>query len=106
MGTHPIFESDFDCLTENRIENGRSLQHFLPNGASPVQVRWYWSCRYNQVGVDGQRSSGLLCQLHWTPRCFVPHSNCRKRVPSSSSVQHAEENVSPMWPAAGEAQVD
>jgi len=19
MGTHPIFESDFDCLTENRI---------------------------------------------------------------------------------------
>jgi len=22
MGTHPIFESDFDCLTEAQIENG------------------------------------------------------------------------------------
>merc|ERR1739848_208093 len=23
MGTHPIFESDFDCLTDKLIENGR-----------------------------------------------------------------------------------
>jgi len=23
MGTHPIFESDFDCLTEKNIKNGR-----------------------------------------------------------------------------------
>jgi len=23
MGTHPIFESDFDCLTE-KLENGKS----------------------------------------------------------------------------------
>jgi len=22
MGTHPIFESDFDCLTENGAETG------------------------------------------------------------------------------------
>jgi len=22
MGTHPIFESDFDCLTDNNVERG------------------------------------------------------------------------------------
>jgi len=24
MGTHPIFESDFDCLTEKKTENAQS----------------------------------------------------------------------------------
>merc|ERR1712235_172912 len=47
MGTHPIFESDFDCLTDR--QDGRSLQYFLPNGASAVQVRWYWTCRHHQM---------------------------------------------------------
>jgi len=23
MGTHPIFESDFDCLTEQKVEIGK-----------------------------------------------------------------------------------
>jgi len=27
MGTHPIFESDFDCLTEKTIHNGASEGH-------------------------------------------------------------------------------
>merc|ERR1711937_1102754 len=26
MGTHPIFESDFDCLTETKIEKGQKKQ--------------------------------------------------------------------------------
>jgi len=25
MGTHPIFESDFDCLTEKKIENRENV---------------------------------------------------------------------------------
>jgi len=26
MGTHPIFESDFDCLTENALEVRRGTE--------------------------------------------------------------------------------
>jgi len=26
MGTHPIFESDFDCLTENALEIRRGTE--------------------------------------------------------------------------------
>jgi len=25
MGTHPIFESDFDCLTEKKRKNGMKM---------------------------------------------------------------------------------
>merc|ERR1712062_204812 len=28
MGTHPIFESDFDCLTDKMAENGAALQTY------------------------------------------------------------------------------
>merc|ERR1712130_238288 len=37
MGTHPIFESDFDCLTEVNDRHGRRA-HVL--GISPTIVKW------------------------------------------------------------------
>merc|ERR1712137_530785 len=81
MGTHPIFESDFDCLTDR--QDGRSLQYFLPDGASAVQVRRYWTCRHHQMGMDGECTPGFLCQLYWPSRCTFPHchrNECRARV--------------------------
>merc|ERR1711892_1115067 len=36
MGTHPIFESDFYCLTENEIVTGRHLGDGF-EGTHPVQ---------------------------------------------------------------------
>merc|ERR1712242_94752 len=30
MGTHPIFESDFDCLTEREMSLARAYRGFLP----------------------------------------------------------------------------
>jgi len=29
MGTHPIFGSDFDCLTENELETGSKVDDFV-----------------------------------------------------------------------------
>jgi len=28
MGTHPIFESDFDCLTDGSIRHGSFIKRF------------------------------------------------------------------------------
>merc|ERR1712227_688494 len=38
MGTHPIFESDFDCLTEMTvvIENKEALKSWLTKTLSPI----------------------------------------------------------------------
>merc|ERR1712004_41464 len=38
MGTHPIFESDFDCLTECSAESPESL-HASPSDRSPPTTR-------------------------------------------------------------------
>jgi len=35
MGTHPIFESDFDCLTET-LENGLSGSRAKTHNGAPV----------------------------------------------------------------------
>merc|ERR1711892_317725 len=43
MGTHPIFESDFDCLTENwqTRKIGFSLATFSPHfAAAPFSLSW------------------------------------------------------------------
>merc|ERR1712113_827261 len=37
MGTHPIFESDFDCLTENAVSRLR-LQRVVYSGSAPSEA--------------------------------------------------------------------
>jgi len=38
MGTHPIFESDFDCLTESKIAGPKSVQ-FLVSPSNEDRIR-------------------------------------------------------------------
>merc|ERR1712227_69514 len=38
MGTHPIFESDFDCLTDMVIDSNSILSRVPPPGAVPVSL--------------------------------------------------------------------
>merc|ERR1711953_721693 len=108
MGTQPIFESDFDCLTEreNCFGNGGPLQYLLADGASPVEVQRDRPRRPDQVGVDGPHSPRQLRQLHRPWRPSFPHCNLRKRVPSPGSVQPAEEDVPSVWSSTTEAKVD
>jgi len=36
MGTHPIFESDFDCLTDlTGLQVHHEVEHFLPRDRVP-----------------------------------------------------------------------
>merc|ERR1712131_31136 len=56
MGTHPIFESDFDCLTEREKKNEKkqcSVWH------SKVEL-WLWDWALHSV--DSMRSSSTLTQ--------------------------------------------
>merc|ERR1711935_376964 len=39
MGTHPIFESDFDCLTELKKQSCRILKRPLPSQPPPSHPR-------------------------------------------------------------------
>jgi len=36
MGTHPIFESDFDCLTEIKMNNNEEIPVFKENSESEL----------------------------------------------------------------------
>merc|ERR1712168_1021337 len=44
MGTHPIFESDFDCLTDMEVDENEDHQHKRPH--SPIQESSCKRARY------------------------------------------------------------
>merc|ERR1711892_1640395 len=44
MGTHPIFESDFDCLTgEMAIESANYLYAVIFAAGAYITYRWFWA---------------------------------------------------------------
>merc|ERR1711935_664172 len=77
MGTHPIFESDFDCLTDKRERK---------NG--PHTAIWImWSTVWSQCA---RATSGLACFVladpcHTTLPSHVVRAGCRRVVPSSGA---------------------
>merc|ERR1712086_698373 len=76
MGTHPIFESDFDCLTEMRqslvraakkhhghtpmVGNVGMGRHFDPTKHLTLQEMKNKSVYYNDVYLDGLENSPLM----------------------------------------------
>merc|ERR1711892_141493 len=49
MGTHPIFESDFDCLTECQNPahlHPRNLMHLIIKGGHPSQMSIMAKCAF------------------------------------------------------------
>merc|ERR1711980_54924 len=55
MGTHPIFESDFDCLTEidlKSIENGQVEEHFASQPEQEGSPKWNSSTTKERLQAD------------------------------------------------------
>merc|ERR1712189_67567 len=79
MGTHPIFESDFDCLTENRYDDGRGGRDFGSTYRPAVDCigsSWatFWRPRVNR----NTRSGAIWlwnCTL-FTSACQSPWQGC------------------------------
>ena len=46
------------------IRNGWSVQYFLANGASPVQICGHWARWHHQVGVGCECSQRHLCKVY------------------------------------------
>merc|ERR1712008_593058 len=81
MGTHPIFESDFDCLTDHRPRNKMSHpanpgyhQVLQPVNAPPSQV--VSSVGGGQPGQPGQQNVRFASQTYRgaPQRIIVQHS--------------------------------
>merc|ERR1712221_46760 len=80
MGTHPIFESDFDCLTEFCIAMSAAVPHnpkpFL-NGLTgkPVLVKLKWGMEYKGylVAVDGYMNLQLANSEEYIDGALAGH---------------------------------
>merc|ERR1712130_264917 len=57
MGTHPIFESDFDCLTETLTANYSEREHACPSYDRPCS-RALQRCSHHSVAPESAPSCG------------------------------------------------
>merc|ERR1739838_665876 len=62
MGTHPIFESDFDCLTEIEVESTEKTKNDSANTTRSCSRRLVCQTRGHSFTCsnDPQRSNGIL----------------------------------------------
>merc|ERR1712176_1718436 len=69
MGTHPIFESDFDCLTENvniaAASSLRSQEMTLPNITTPFPSMNATRDRPSQFLKVSHTNGCCGAKLHW-----------------------------------------
>merc|ERR1712122_256115 len=79
MGTHPIFESDFDCLTETRIQN------FLTMSEVKIQKKRTFK-KYTFRGVD------LDQLLDMKSENLIELLGCRQRRHFNRGIKRREEN--------------
>merc|ERR1712135_190901 len=85
MGTHPIFESDFDCLTENVIQTCLLLMGFVSADQPDDQYDYvYEETKYEGVCVlshnhkDAPSPEPMLngeCRQWRNNSCCMPESN-------------------------------
>merc|ERR1711935_1313575 len=89
MGTHPIFESDFDCLTEMRqslvraakkhhghtpmVGNVGMGRHFDPTKHLTLQEMKNKSVYYNDVYLDGSQLHARVATVLVQEGTLVPH---------------------------------
>jgi|ERR1711892_511695 len=112
MGTHPIFESDFDCLTDHRPRNKMSHpanpgyhQVLQPVNAPPSQV--VSSVGGGQPGQPGQQSVRFASQTYRgaPQRIIVQHSGRPRYMPpgGGGGGGHAGRGgpVRPVYPGGG-----
>merc|ERR1712004_148867 len=61
MGTHPIFESDFDCLTECQdMSRAKEMESLLPETALNAQLMADGSSTTGPSGVDPTQITKLI----------------------------------------------
>merc|ERR1712131_37316 len=79
MGTHPIFESDFDCLTETRIQKIQTMSEVK------IQKKRTFK-KYTFRGVD------LDQLLDMKSENLIELPGCRQRRHSNRGIKRREEN--------------
>merc|ERR1712110_815765 len=84
MGTHPIFESDFDCLTDFRILKPPVMATVAPHNpkpllnaltGKPVLVKLKWGMEYKGylVAVDGYMNLQLANSEEYIDGALAGH---------------------------------
>merc|ERR1711908_194950 len=79
MGTHPIFESDFDCLTETRI------QKYLTMSEVKIQKKRTFK-KYTFRGVDRDQLLDMKSEN------LIELLGCRQRRHFNRGIKRREEN--------------
>merc|ERR1712226_1179373 len=86
MGTHPIFESDFDCLTENekwptvifqRLSSFTNESQKLPKNLFPRSFPPKWRRWTSGVGLTNGRS------IAWTKSTTKPRVQASTKITTS-----------------------
>merc|ERR1712131_581646 len=72
MGTHPIFESDFDCLTECMVR--KYLDHNIPNQYAYLIIGTYGT-KMIMNEENPNKNPVRLAQFYWTAFCYVDENS-------------------------------
>merc|ERR1711935_905989 len=88
MGTHPIFESDFDCLTEVKYE---IYTWSVSPTAAPIHKAGRWE-RGSRCGATREEYNGAICagshhakRTHGRIRRFGRYESCRVHSQATST---------------------
>merc|ERR1712168_1234070 len=80
MGTHPIFESDFDCLTEKRVKMFRQYHRFVHR----MNGKLRYGARFNSQQAEQMSWKDYFLSTHfWGPAAnwgipIAAMADCRK----------------------------
>merc|ERR1712235_83791 len=102
MGTHPIFESDFDCLTDkmgdryNIFSQMEHLQSKYVGTGHADTTKWEW-----MVNAHRDSYASYIGHPDVLSHIAIAENECRARVQFN-----VEENVSSMWSTTRKTKVD
>merc|ERR1711937_656425 len=108
MGTHPIFESDFDCLTDNEMSfNLSSLKSKVPNFTEKLESKSK-SCsqheKRNEIEPCGYCSIKFVCVLFCCAKfaevvsaVIVPFSHIRPTTNLPNVSDALKKSFCPKW---------
>merc|ERR1712130_836687 len=90
MGTHPIFESDFDCLTEMENEENFRQENEKSRKSRPIAKDRRDARRVRQSRVQTRRRAAR--SLH-SPNSILPRSLPKDLLPERPTIQHRHQRV-------------
>merc|ERR1712227_443956 len=97
MGTHPIFESDFDCLTEKNASFRGFLHSLLCGSQRKVRARIFgvristrWKMRY--ANNSNYKNDTMIRKEAYVNRCVLSEL---KRIIEDSEILREDDNL---WP--------